>query len=214
MNAFTAAQEKNKPHQKSNGKTKRQEKYRDIQRFTGQTAHDQQHRHYGEVLRNQQANRNIARTLMQFADIFKYFYRDSRRADGQAESQQYCQLPRPFQIERKHTDDQIGDGNLKENASNGCFPDAHKRFQVKLHPDQVEQHQHAQLGQNFNIFTVLDKAEGGTPQNHSGQQIADNRRLFQPCHNHPENQGNCRNEGNFRELMHCLLRNLRKDVSK
>ena len=140
---------------------------------------DDQHRHHGEVLGDQHADRDPPGLVAQLADVLEDLDPDRGAAEREHEAVEHRALGAPAEQlpEQQHQRD--ADQDLQRRRADRGAVDVLERAQRQVGPDHEQQHQHAELGEDVDGRAVGDQAEARGPEHRAGDDVADERRLAQ-----------------------------------
>ena len=151
-------------------------------------ADGQHHRHHGDILGDQHADRDLPDTAPELADVVENLDRHRRRRHGDDETQQHGKLPRESGQPGKPQRHRRRSRDLEQRRRDGDLPDPHEGPERQFHTDDEQQHEDAHFGQHLDTVADVDEPEPGRAQRDAGDDIADDGRLAQAFEHETEYQ--------------------------
>ena len=155
----------------------------------GQGGQQDQSQHHGQVLDDQPADRDLAASRLDQPPLLQRAQQHDGRGDRQGQAEDDPRADAPAQKDRQA---QAHDGrgrDLNDRAGDGDVLHRHQVLERKVQADAEHQQDHADLRQLRRQLLVGDIARRERPDQHAGQQVADQHRQLQPVGDGAEDKG-------------------------
>jgi len=154
----------------------------------GQRRQQHQGQYHDQVFDDQPADGDAAVHRIHRAAAFQGLEQHHGAGDGQRQAEYQTGADGPAPEVRDRHAEQRGDGDLHDGAGQGNLAHRQQVVDRKMQADAEHQQHHADLGELAGQFHVGNKAGRVRTDQHAGNQIADQRRQFQPRGDEAEDQ--------------------------
>ena len=146
----------------------------------GENRNQYQERHHGEILQQQNPERNPAVRQMQFVLLGQQLGDDRGGRQRQGAADRERGLPAETEINAQRHGAQRGYHDLHDTDSQDDVTHSDQAGHRNLQPDREQQENHAHLGDLLEGVRVLQPAEGVLPGKHPHQQVSEYRGNVNP----------------------------------
>lgn len=190
-----------------------QEREREVAITASEDRQEGDHRHQAEVLHDAEAERGPALGARRFTAAHQQLDGDDRATDSEAAAEQDRGLPGPADGKPGHGPQNDGERDLETTPKGGGTAHVQQLGERELDPNREHQEGDPEVGKGLDAGPVGNETGRIRPDQHPGQDIAEQHRLSQPLGDHPAEESRPQRQDKIEDQMNIgQLRSLNASI--